>query len=259
MNDQDSCLLRVSHLYKNYCQNGEDTEVLSDLSFRLAKGEIVSIVGPSGCGKSTLMHLLAGFDRDYRGEVVFSEQKITGPSTDRCLVFQNPQLFSWLKVKDNISFGLKRKRMEKEEIEFRTQTLLSRIGMLDFQGYYPEQISGGMQQRVALARSLIMMPKLMLMDEPFSALDYQSRLEMQRLTLRLWDEYKPSMLFVTHDIEEAILMSDRIIVLSKRPGKIISELSVVFERPRGISLIKNFEFHQMKADILDLLFNKSIF
>jgi len=258
MNDQDSCLLRVSHLHKNYCQNGYAIEILSDLSFRLAEGEIVSIVGPSGCGKSTLMHLIAGFDQDYQGEVFFSEQKITGPSTDRCMVFQNPQLFSWLKIKDNISFGLKRKRMGKEEIEFQTQAVLSRIGMVDFQEYYPEQISGGMQQRVALARSLIIRPKLMLMDEPFSALDYQSRLAMQQLTLRLWDEYKPSMLFVTHDIEEAILMSDRIIVLSKRPGKIISELPVSFERPRCLSLIKNFEFHQMKAGILDMLFNKGI-
>ena len=253
MNKQKNGLLTVDHLFKNYHHDTTETDVLNDVSFHMGEGEIVSVVGPSGCGKSTLLHLIAGFDQNYQGNVTFSGRQITGPGTERGMVFQRPQLFSWLRVKDNVSFGLKRQHMAKEALVEQTRTFLERVGMLDFQDYFPDQLSGGMQQRVALARALIMKPKLLLMDEPFSALDYQSRLEMQQLTLKLWEEYKPSILFVTHDIEEALLLADRIIVLSKRPGKIIRVLSVQFERPRDLSLIKNLSFHQLKSEILDLL------
>ncbi|SHI19307.1 ABC transporter ATP-binding protein [Desulfosporosinus lacus] len=253
MNDHSDGLLIIDHLHKSYCHDNTETEVLKNVTFRVGQGEIVGVVGPSGCGKSTLLHLVAGFDQDYRGDIAFCGQKITCPATERGMVFQSPQLFSWLKIKDNIAFGPKRQHMAKEDISAQTRIFLERVGMLDFLDYYPEQLSGGMQQRVALARALIMKPKLLLMDEPFSALDYQSRLEMQRLTLKLWEEYKPSILLVTHDIEEALLLADRIIVLSKGPGEIIRELSVNFDRPRDLSLIKSLSFHQLKSQILDQL------
>lgn len=246
-------LLTVSRLFKSFSQNGTETEVLEDLSFRLNEGEIVAIVGPSGCGKSTLLHILSGFDRGHAGEILFRGEEIAGPSYERGMIFQNPQLFSWLSVRDNISFGLKRKKIGKAEISRQTNSLLLQTGMADFADFFPYQLSGGMQQRVALARALVMRPMLLLMDEPFSALDYQSRLGMQELTLSLWNEYRPSLLLVTHDIEEAVLMADRVIVLSERPGRIISEIIIPFARPRRLSLLKDFRFHSLKTEILDLL------
>ena len=221
---------------------------------QVQEGDFISIVGPSGCGKSTLLHLIAGFDTDYSGEMTFCGEKIICPSTRRGILFQSPQLFPWLKVKDNIAFGLKLQHLPADQIEMETKTYLERVGMTDFQDFYPDQLSGGMQQRIALARALVMKPKLLLMDEPFSSLDYQTRLEMHQLTLKLWMEYKPSILFVTHDIEEALLLSDKIFILSERPASLVREIEVPFQRPRDLSLIKTLPFNQLKAEILDLLF-----
>jgi len=253
MNDQVGALLSIDHLVKSYYQFHTEKKILDDVSLHIGEGEIVSIVGPSGCGKSTLLNIIAGFDRDYRGKVLFNGGPITGPSIERGVIFQNPQLFSWLKIQDNIAYGLRRNKTEKDLIAAQINGYLTRMDLLEFRGYYPDQLSGGMQQRVSLARVLVMKPKLLLMDEPFSSLDYQSRLRMQGLTLELWEEYKPSIVFITHDIEEAILVADRVIVLSKLPGKIIQEINVPFRRPRELALIKSIEFNQIKAEILDLL------
>lgn len=261
-------LLKIEHLSKAYESNiypsstcfsksgkdrSEKIQVLNNITIHVRSGEILSLLGPSGCGKSTLLHLASGFEKADEGQILFEGTPVTGPGVERGMIFQTPELFSWLTVRDNIAFGPKRARFPKGEIREKTEAYLDLIGMTDFQNYYPNQLSGGMQQRVALARALIMKPKLLLMDEPFSALDYQARLEMQGLMLKLWNEYRPSILFVTHDIEEALFLSDRVLVLSKRPGKIIRELPVPFPRPRTPGLIKEVSFHHMKSVILDLM------
>jgi NitT/TauT family transport system ATP-binding protein len=254
MSNQPEVLLSINDVNKSFTNSIPAINVISGLSLQVREGDFISIVGPSGCGKSTLLHLIAGFDRDYSGEMTFCGEKIISPSTRRGILFQSPQLFPWLKVKDNIAFGLKLQHLPADQIEMETQTYLERVGMTDFQNFYPDQLSGGMQQRIALARALVMKPKLLLMDEPFSSLDYQTRLEMHQLTLKLWNEYKPSILFVTHDIEEALLLSDKIFILSERPASLVREIAVPFQRPRELSLIKTLPFNQLKAEILDLLF-----
>ena len=254
MSNPPEILLSINEVNKSFTNSTPAINVISGLSLQVREGDFISIVGPSGCGKSTLLHLIAGFDRDYSGEMTFCGEKIINPSTRRGILFQSPQLFPWLKVKDNIAFGLKLQHLPANQIEMETQTYLERVGMTDFQDFYPDQLSGGMQQRIALARALVMKPKLLLMDEPFSSLDYQTRLEMHQLTLKLWNEYKPSILFVTHDIEEALLLSDKIFILSERPASLVREIAVPFQRPRELSLIKTLPFNQLKAEILDLLF-----
>ena len=254
MSNQPEVLLSINDVNKSFTNSIPAINVISGLSLQVREGDFISIVGPSGCGKSTLLHLIAGFDKDYSGEMTFCGEKIIHPSTRRGILFQSPQLFPWLKVKDNIAFGLKLQHLPADQIEMETQTYLERVGMTDFQDFYPDQLSGGMQQRIALARALVMKPKLLLMDEPFSSLDYQTRLEMHQLTLKLWNEYKPSILFVTHDIEEALLLSDKIFILSERPASLVREIAVPFQRPRELSLIKTLPFNQLKAEILDLLF-----
>lgn len=258
MDSQQTPILTIKSLGKSFENTGQDmaTAVINDISLDAGMGEIISIVGPSGCGKSTLLGVLAGFDKDYSGEVLYEKLPISGPSPERGMVFQTPALFDWLSVRDNIGYGLKIKKAAREAIDSEVDKYISLIGLEGFENFYPSQLSGGMQQRVALARALIMNPSLLLMDEPFSALDYQSRLEMQNLMLRLWEVHRPTILLVTHDVEESILVADRIIVMSKRPGSILREFKVPFGRPRDISLMKNPEFNNLKADILGLLFDK---
>jgi len=229
---------------------GKTNRVLSDFNMAINKGEIVSLVGPSGCGKSTLLNLILGFDKDYTGTITYKEEACP---IDKGMIFQTPELFSWLSVKNNIGYGLKIRNMPLKERSILTQEFLLEIDLEAYQDYYPEQLSGGMQQRVALARTLILNPELLMMDEPFSALDYQSRLHMQNLTLKLWEKNKPTILFVTHDIEEAIILSDRILVMQKEPGKVIKEIISPFKRPRDISVMRDSAFNLIKLEILDLL------
>lgn len=258
MDSLQTPILTIKSLSKSFENPGQDmaTDVIQEISLDAMMGEIISIVGPSGCGKSTLLGVAAGFDKDYSGDVLYENLPISGPSPQRGIVFQTPALFHWLSVKDNIGYGLNIKKTGREAIDSEVEKYISLIGLEGFENFYPSQLSGGMQQRVALARALIMKPRLLLMDEPFSALDYQSRLEMQNLMLRLWQVHRPTILLVTHDVEESILVADRIIVMSKRPGRIQREFKVPFGRPRDISLMKNQEFNNLKADILTLLFNK---
>ena len=178
---------------------------------------------------------------------------MSSPSSDRGYIFQRPALFDWMTVEDNIGYGLKLKKFTKEEISSKVDEFVKEIGLDGYKKYHPKHLSGGMQQRVALARVLIMKPDMLLMDEPFSALDYQTRIEMQNLTLKLWELYKPSIIFITHDIEEAILMADRVIVLSKNPGKIVETIDIDFERPRNIDILSNVKFMEIKKELLKKL------
>ena len=243
--------LSINQINKAFMtQDNQDVSVFEDLSFNAKQGEIISIVGPSGCGKSTLLNIIGGFEKINKGEVLYHNNPITGPSSDRGMVFQTAALFPWLNVKQNIEYGLKIKKVDKNIREKQVKKYIQHIGLKGFEEFYLSQLSGGMQQRVALARILIMEPRLLLLDEPFAALDYHTRLEMQGLLMKMWDTFRPTVIFVTHDIEAAVFISDRILIMSKRAKKIVSEFRIPFNRSRDIALIKDLKFNQIKSDIL---------
>ncbi|NHM26644.1 ABC transporter ATP-binding protein [Desulfofundulus sp. TPOSR] len=229
----------------------ERLKVLDEINLYADEGEIIGIVGPSGCGKSTLLNIIAGFVPPDRGRVVFCGKHVQKPSPERAVVFQTVVLFPWLTVWDNISYGLKR-RGEKN-IARLVKRYIQIVGLDSFEYYYPDQLSGGMQQRVALARVLVLNSRLLLMDEPFASLDALSRLTMQQLLLDIWQKLRITVLFVTHDVEEALLLTHRIYIMSRRPGRIIQEIQVPFGFPRSFSLTGTPCFAQLKSKILSTL------
>lgn len=221
--------LTVSSLSQRFVsENGMIVEALNRVSFAVQPGQIVALLGPSGCGKSSLLNIAAGFEPPASGEVCFDGQPISAPSAERCVVFQSPALFPWLTVRQNVTYGLKRSGMPRDERRQAAETMLAGVGLTGFERHYPHELSGGMQQRVALARAFVLRPALLLMDEPFAALDAQLREQMQQLLYTLWEEHKPTVLFVTHDIDEALKIAHRVIVLTPRPGRV----QAAFDVPR---------------------------
>jgi len=222
---------------------------LDAVSLSLAAGELVSLVGPSGCGKSTLLRLIAGLDSADSGELMVGSKLITEPNAERGLVFQDPNLFPWLTVRRNIEAGLVARGVLREKRD-EVDEFMRLVGLETFGNAYPHHLSGGMAQRVALARALINHPKVLLLDEPLGALDAFTRMRMQDEVLRIWQARRTTMLLVTHDIDEAIYMSDRIVIMTQRPGRIERTISVPLDRPRDRS---SSEFLQLRGEILELL------
>jgi NitT/TauT family transport system ATP-binding protein len=216
-------------------------------------GEFRVLLGPSGCGKSTLLRLIAGLDRADSGEVLVNEEAVKGPGKDRGMVFQKYTSFPWLTVAGNIAYGLKINAVSEEKRKETVAQLIQEIGLSGFENAYPETLSGGMQQRVAIARTLALRPSVILMDEPFGALDAQTRSEMQQLLLKVWDETASTILFVTHDVEEAIYLADRIFIMSAHPGTIVEDVQVPFDRPRDLGLKQRNEFHDLQNYVLGRL------
>jgi NitT/TauT family transport system ATP-binding protein len=231
-------------------------EALQDVSLSVKPGEFLCLLGPSGCGKSTLLGSLAGHLQPSRGAIRVDGEAVRGPHPDRGLVFQQHTLFPWKKVIDNVAFGLKMKGVARTERRARAQALLKLVGLDGFENSYPSQLSGGMQQRVEIARVLINHPRVMLMDEPFGALDAQTRLKMQELLLDVWTRIRTTIVFITHDIDEALFLADRILVMSPRPGRIIEEIRLDFARPRHAELVTAPEFTRLKRHCLALLHPK---
>jgi len=222
---------------------------VAEVSLSVAPGELVCIVGPSGCGKSTLLRMVAGLTPPTSGELLIGEEEITGPSADRGLVFQDPSLFPWLTVRRNIEAGLVARGVLREK-RAEVDEFMRLVGLESFANSFPHHLSGGMAQRVALARALINHPKLLCLDEPLGALDAFTRMKMQDEVMRLWQARGTTMLFVTHDIDEAIYMSDRIVIMTQRPGKIEQIIPVDLERPRNRG---SEEFLSLRGDILETL------
>lgn len=207
-------VLEIRKLNKKFEDKNGVFTIFEDFNMDVKKGEFVVILGPSGCGKSTLLEIVAGFDKDYWGDLLFEGKCVEEKSGETCVVFQKDGLFPWLSVYDNIAYGLRIRKMHEEDIKDKVMDVLEKVNLMDCSTYFPEELSGGMKQRVGLARVLVLEPEILLMDEPFGALDSFTRLKMQELLLEVRKIYSPAIVFITHDIDEALLLADRIILLS---------------------------------------------
>src|SRR5438270_3338271 len=227
------------------------TVALEPTTLTVADNDFISILGPSGCGKSTLLRIVAGLDVPTSGRVFLDGAPVSAPGADRGMVFQSYTLFPWLTVRQNICFGLREKGMLPAQQDEIARRFIAEVGLDGFESHYPKQLSGGMQQRVALARALANDPKVLLLDEPFGALDNQTRALMQELLLSIWELHRKTVLFVTHDIDEAIFMANRCVVFSARPGRIKTELAVDLPYPRHYTQKTTPRFSELKAQVTE--------
>ena len=228
-----------------------ETVALLRTSLEVADNDFITILGPSGCGKSTLLRIVAGLDFATTGRVTVDGNLVSGPGADRGMVFQSYTLFPWLSVRENICFGLREKGVPAAQQKEVSDYFISQVGLTGFDAHYPRMLSGGMQQRTALARALANDPKVLLMDEPFGALDHQTRELMQELLLSIWEKHNKTVLFVTHDIDEAIFMANRVVVMSARPGRIKHEEGIEFPHPRDYRLKTDARFTGHKARLTE--------
>jgi NitT/TauT family transport system ATP-binding protein len=231
---------------------------LEPITLDVADNDFITILGPSGCGKSTLLRIVAGLTPPSAGEVRLDGQAVTRPGPDRGMVFQSYTLFPWLSVRDNICFGMREKRMPAVQQRERADYFIDRVGLRGFEDHYPKMLSGGMQQRTALARALANDPKILLLDEPFGALDNQTRALMQELLLGIWEADRKTVLFVTHDIDESIFLANRVVVMSARPGHIKCDLAIDLPHPRQYTIKTTPEFAAYKARLTEEIRAESI-
>jgi ABC-type nitrate/sulfonate/bicarbonate transport system ATPase subunit len=232
-------------------RGGAPVRALEPTNLQVAQNDFITILGPSGCGKSTLLRIVAGLDRPSGGRVLLNGREIKGPGADRGMVFQSYTLFPWLTIAENIAYGLREKGMPKAERQEIVASYTEKVGLRGFENHYPKQLSGGMQQRTAIARALANDPEILLLDEPFGALDNQTRGLMQELLLGIWERERKTVLFVTHDIEEAIFLASRVIVMSARPGRIKAGIPVDLPHPRHYTMKTTPEFSALKAQLTE--------
>jgi len=226
-------------------------EALRGVNFTVRKREFVCVIGRSGCGKSTLIRILSGLETPTSGQLLVDGKEVHGPGPDRGMVFQSYTLFPWLTVLDNVCFGLRERGLARDQQLQVANGFIAKVGLVGFENHYPKQLSGGMQQRTAIARALANGPRILLMDEPFGALDHQTRELMQELLLGIWEAEKKTVLFVTHDIDEAVFMGSRVVVMSARPGRIKAEVAVDLPHPRHYTLKTTPEFSALKARLTE--------
>ena len=248
----------VDHLRVRFGRHAAAVEAVSDVSLTVNPGEFVSIIGPSGCGKSTLLNVVAGFVKASEGTVTMDGKPTDKPGAERGMVFQQYSLFPWLTVRKNVEFGLKQQGMDSTHREEAARTLLGLAGLLAFENHYPDQLSGGMKQRVGIVRALATSPQVLLMDEPFGALDAQTRVVMQQILTNMWQRFRISVLFITHDIDESIFLSDRVYVMTARPGRIKAEIPIPLPRPRTPDMANSPEYLQIKQQLRDLISEESL-
>ena len=247
-------ILQVERIAKTF-DNGESPRrrktIFEDLTLSLEERDFVTVLGPSGCGKTTLLRMIAGFERPDRGQVLFNGIPVTGPGPDRVVVFQQSGLFPWLDVRHNVAFGL---RNSTRHVDWsKVDTIIDAVGLSGYGHYAPYELSGGMQQRVALARSLIMHPEMLLMDEPFAALDAHLRRGMQNFLIDLCQEFQITVLFITHDVEEAIVLGQRVVIMGSSPGRILGELDARDVRPLGDDIVDDPNYRELRRKAVDLL------
>jgi len=249
-------VMSVEGLTRIFGDDGSSVVALDGIGFEVHRREFISVIGPSGCGKSTLIRILAGLDYPSDGGVLLDGLPVEGPGADRGMVFQNYTLFPWLTVKQNVMFGPNMKGTPKLRAERKALEWLDVVGLAEFADAYPAQLSGGMKQRVAIARALANQPRILLMDEPFGALDAQTRCSMQAHLLKIWQTVDVTILFITHDLDEAIYLSDRIVVLGARPGRIQEIIEVPVSRPRGTDQLLSAHFLATKKRLEELIYQR---
>lgn len=242
--------LAVRDVTKTFQAGGDTVEALRRVNLNMDKGEFVCLIGASGCGKSTLLRIIAGFEQPSAGQVSLYEHPVAGPGSDRGMVFQDYALFPWMTVRENIAFGPRQKGLPKTRIREITDEYLNMVGLASFADRFPQQLSGGMKQRVAIARVLANECELLLMDEPFGALDALTREKLQQELLEIWARTRVTIIFVTHSVEEAVLLSDRVVVMTAGPGRIEADIPIELVRPREVSAI---DFNQVRRDITQRL------
>ncbi len=255
---EETTKLHIHNVSKIYRSNGDEILAIDEIDLKIKNQEFATILGPSGCGKSTLLRIVAGLIKPTQGVVRLDGKMITSPGQDRGMVFQSYTLFPWLTVKENIQFGLELSGMPKAQKEQMAQEFVEKVGLKGFEKTYPKGLSGGMKQRVAIARALANNPAILLLDEPFGALDAQTRSLMQELLTQVWEELHKTILFVTHDVEEAIFLSDRVFVMTARPGKIKAEIDIPLERPRSYEIKATESFLNLKKQALALIREEAI-
>jgi nitrate ABC transporter ATP-binding subunit len=238
--------LIIHGVTKRFSVGDDEVEALAPVDLAIPKGEFVCMIGASGCGKSTLLRIIAGFEEPTTGEVAIDGKPVTGPGSDRGMVFQDYALFPWMTVQQNISFGPRQRHLAREEIDRTTDEFVRMVGLERFADRYPNQLSGGMKQRVAIARVLANNANILLMDEPFGALDALTREQLQNELLQIWKRTGVTTIFVTHSVEEAVLLADRVLVMSAGPGKIDSDFRIDIPRPRDVS---SPEFNALRRDV----------
>ena len=244
-------LLQVRQVERRFASATGGTLALQATDLDVAENDFVTILGPSGCGKSTLLRIVAGLDTPTSGQVLLDGQRITGPGADRGMVFQSYTLFPWLTVLENVCFGLRERGVPRPQQLEAANAFLHKVGLRGFEQHYPKQLSGGMQQRVAIARALANRPRMLLMDEPFGALDHQTRELMQELLLGIWEAERTTVLFVTHDIDEAVFLGSRVVVMSARPGRIKLDRVVPLPHPRHYAVKTTPPFAALKAELTE--------
>ena len=251
--DADKIALDATGVRKGYSKVGQSIAVLDVERFTVRDGEFVTVIGPSGCGKSTLLHIIGGFIQAEAGTIQVHGRRVNGPGPDRGMMFQEFALFPWKTVAGNVAWGLEACNLPRDQIIAVVEKHLEMIGLTEFRDHYPAELSGGMKQRVALARVLAFDPEVLLMDEPFGALDAQTREIMQEELTRLWERTGKTIVFVTHDIDEAVYLGDRVVVLTARPGRIREEVRIELPRPRSLEIKKSAQCHEYRNYIWDLI------
>jgi len=255
---EDGIKLHIHNVSKVYYSDGRDVMAIDEIDLKIKNKEFATILGPSGCGKSTLLRIVAGLIKPSRGVVRLDGEVISGPGQDRGMVFQSYTLFPWLTVRENVQFGLEISGTPKTKLKEVAQEFVEKVGLKGFERTYPKGLSGGMKQRVAIARALANNPAILLLDEPFGALDAQTRALMQELLTQVWEELHKTILFVTHDVEEAIFLSDRVFIMTARPGKIKAEINIPLDRPRNYELKSTEASLNLKRQALTLIREEAI-
>ena len=246
-------LVKVRDLVKTFRRGKLEVDAIRGFDLDVNDGEFVAIVGPSGCGKSTFLHILGGFEKHTSGDLLVDGKPVTSPGPDRGVVFQEYALYPWRSVEGNITWGLEVQGVPKAERNAIAERLLAKVGLTHFRNHYPAELSGGMKQRVAIARTLAFDPKILLLDEPFGALDAQNRELMQEELQRIWQDSRKTAIFITHDIDEAVYLADRVIVFTARPGRAKADIRIDLPRPREIEIKKSPQYAAYRNQIWDLL------
>jgi NitT/TauT family transport system ATP-binding protein len=250
--------IEIRDVSVRFGRNGRGTEAVSGISLEVKPGDFVTVIGPSGCGKSTLLNIVAGFMKPTVGQALLDGTPIAGPGADRGVVFQQYSLFPWMTVRKNVEFGLKMQGHSINACQSAARSLLGMAGLLQFENHYPDQLSGGMKQRVGIVRALATSPQVLLMDEPFGALDSQTRTVMQEILTNMWQQLRLSVLFITHDIEEAIFLSEKVYVMTARPGRIKAEITIPLPRPRTPEMMASPTFHALVRQLKALIREESL-